>query len=137
MGQQQLLLLVVGVFVVGFAILAGFDAMDKKLRQSAADTLVERNLTIATEAVYWKTKSDPFNGGNAKYTGLDSGGMQMLFVGEETLNGTFKITLATDDELQITAVSSRYPNIGVRTYVQDYEIVSTDVRYDGSITLDP
>lgn len=137
MGQQQLLLLVIGVVLVGIAVMAGLDAFDKKMKQSAADNLVDRNLAIATEAVYWKTKSDPFNGGNAQYTGLETGGMEKLFVGETTLNGTFKITKATADELEITAISSRYPTIGVRTFVRDYEIVSTDVRYDGSINLSP
>ena len=136
MGQQQLLLLVIGVVVVGFAMLAGFSAMDKKLRQSAADNLVDRNLTIATDAVYWKTKRDPFNGGNAQYSGLAKDGMQTLFLGEETHNGYFKITSATADELEITGISVKYPTIGARTLVRDYEIVSTDVAYDGTISID-
>ena len=136
MGQQQLLLLVIGVIVVGFAVLAGFAAGQTKMKQSAADNLVDRNLSIATEAVYWKTKRDPFNGGNAKYTGLATDGMQTLFLGEETNNGMFQITSATDDELEITAVSLTYPEIGARTFVRDYEIVSTEVKFDGSITLD-
>ncbi|MEX0747925.1 MAG: hypothetical protein WD275_08000 [Rhodothermales bacterium] len=136
MGQQQLLLLVIGVIVVGFAVLAGFAAGQTKMKQNAADNLVDRNLSIATEAVYWKTKRDPFNGGNAQYTGLETDGMQTLFLGEETNNGLFQITSATDEELEITAVSLTYPEIGARTLVRDYEIVSTEVRFDGSITLD-
>lgn len=136
MGQQQLLLLVIGVIIVGIAVIAGFTAMETKLKQSAADNLVDRNLTIATDAVYWKTKRDPFNGGNAEYTGLADDGMHTLFLGEETHNGIFKITKATSSELEITSVSIRYPTIGVRTFVQDYEIVSTDVAYDGRITIE-
>ena len=135
MGQQQLLLLVIGVVVVGFAVMAGFSAMETKLKQSAADNLVDRNLSIATDAVYWKTKRDPFNGGNAEYTGLAVDGMRTLFLGETTHNGTFKITNATANELEITSVSTRYPSIGVRTFVRDYEIVSTDVSYDGAIQI--
>ncbi len=135
MGQQQLLLLVISIIVVGIAVMAGFSAADTKLRQSEADTLINRNLTIASEAVFWKTKRDPFAGGNAKYSGLATDGFQKLFLGQNTNNGTFKITLATDEELQITAVSSSYPEIGVRTYVNGYNIDSTAVAFDGSISI--
>ncbi len=136
MGQQQLLLLVISIIVVAFAVMAGFSAAETKLKQSEADTLISRNLSIASEAVFWKTKRDPYNGGNASYAGLASDGMQKLFLGESTHNGTFKITLATTNELQITAVSTSYPEIGVRTYIREYSIDSTSVAFDGSITLE-
>ena len=136
MGQQQLLLLVMGVIIVGFAVLAGITAAETKFKQSIADTLIERNLTIAAEAVFWKTKMDPYNGGNAQYTNLADGGMDRLFLGEETNQGIFKISKATADELEITAVSLRYPDVGARTYVLAYGIDSTIVRYDGTITLE-
>lgn len=135
MGQQQLLLLVIGVVIVGFAVMAGFYAAEKTFKQSVADNLVERNLSIATDAVFWKTKTDPYSGGNARYSGLADNGMQKLFLGEETENGTFKITVATDTTLQITAVSKRYPDIGARTFVSGYSIDSTLVDYNGNISL--
>ena len=136
MGQQQLLLLVFGVIIVGIAVMSGLIAVDEKLRQSAVDNLIDRNLTIASEAVFWKTKRDPYNGGAAKYSGLQSDGMQTLFLGEETNNGRFKITNADDNGLEITAVSTSYPEIGVRTFIVGYSIDSTAVRHDGSIALD-
>lgn len=136
MGQQQLLLLVISMIVVAFAIMAGFSAAETKLRQSQADTLISRNLSIASEAVFWKTKRDPYAGGNASYAGLATDGMQKLFLGESTHNGMFKITLATNSDLEITAVSTSYPEIGVRTFVHEYSIDSTAIAYDGSITID-
>lgn len=134
MGQQQLLLLVMGVVIVGFAVIAGFAMAKASLRQSTVDNLVDRNLSIATDAVYWKTKRDPFNGGNASYAGLATDGMQKLFLGEETHMGLFKITEANVNNLEITAVSLRYPEIGVQTFVEGYEIVNTVVAHDGTIT---
>lgn len=125
-----------GVVIVGFAVMAAFAMSDTTLRQAAVDNLVDRNLSIATNAVFWKQKRDPFSGGNASYAGLAEDGMQTLFLGEETLLGLFKITAATETELEITAVSSRYPEVGIRTFVREYEIDSTVVRYDGSITID-
>lgn len=136
MGQQQLLLLVFGLVIVGIAVIAGWQAAEERYAKSVADTLVDRNLAIATDAVFWKTKRDPFNGGNASYTGLADDGMQILFLGETTHNGRFKITRATSVELEITAISLEYPHIGARTLVRDYDIVSTEVVYDGSITLE-
>ncbi len=136
MGQQQLLLLVIGIIVVAIAVLAGLYAFKTRFRQSIADNLVEHNLSIATEAVFWKTKRDPFWGGNAKYSGLANDGMQTLFLGDKTNVGTFKITKATDNDLEITAVATDYPDIGVRTYVHNYSIDSTAISYDGTITLE-
>ena len=135
MGQQQLLLLVMGLIIVGFAVIAGFYAMETRYKQSVADHLVDRNLAIATHAVYWKTKMDPFNGGDTQYSGLAEDGLAKLALDEYTDDGHFRITSATANALEISAVSLRYPDIGVRTYVAEYEITSTDVAYDGSIVL--
>ena len=136
MGQQQLLLLVFGIVIVGIAVIAGFEAADKKLRQLSVDNLVNRNLAIASEAIFWKTKRDPYAGGNASFTGLETDGMQKLFLGEYTENGYFKITNVTDATLEITAVSNSYPEIGVRTFVTRYSIDSTSISYAGDITSD-
>ncbi len=133
MGQQQLLLLVMGIIIVGFAVIAGYAMGQSTMRQTAVDNLVDRNLTIATEAAFWKQKRDPFNGGNASYAGLATDGMQKLFLGETTVTGYFKITRATTDELEVTAVSLRYPEIGVQTFVEGYEIVETVIAHDGTI----
>lgn len=136
MGQQQLLLLVMGIIIVGFAVIAGFAMGTATLRQSAVDSLVDRNLAIATDATFWKQKRDPFNGGNASYLGLATDGMQKLFLGETTVAGFFKITSATDNTLEITAVSLSYPEIGVRTFVEGYDILETQIAVDGSIEAD-
>ncbi len=137
MGQQQLLLLVIGVVLVGVAIVAGFYAFNTKTRQFVADNLIERNLEIATDAVFWKTKRDPYDGGNAKYTGLaDGNGMQKLFLGQTTPSGCFQITSATANALTIEARSRRFPDeVGARTYVRGYRIDSTRVFYNGEVDI--
>ena len=135
MGQQQLLLLVLGIIVVGVAIVAGIAAADVSLQQHDADALVNRCLTIAQDAVFWKTKSNPFYGGNASYTGLQTGGFDELFLGEETEGGVFKITKAEDNDLTIKASSKRYPNVGVCVEVVGEEIVNTKIDYAGGIDI--
>ena len=135
MGQQQLLLIVLGIIVVGVAILAGASAAEISFKQHDADALINRCLHIAQDAVNWKAKTDPFVGGSASYAGLASGGFDQLFLGDETEGGRFKIETATADSLVIIAVSKRFPEVGVRVKVAGEEIVDTDVDYNGGITL--
>lgn len=136
MGQQQLLLLVIGVIVVGIAIIAGIQASKDAFGKSEADGIISRNLAIASNAVFWKTKLDPYNGGNASYAGLSTNGMSTLSMDTETELAVWEITSATVSTLQITGVSKRDPNLGVRTFISGYSIDSTVVRFDGSITLE-
>ena len=133
MGQQQLLLLVMGVVIVGIAVMAGFYAYDAKTRQFAVDRLMDRNLTIASDAVAWKMRSDPYHGGNASYTDFT---LQRAARRKTAGGGEFVVTEADGENLTITAVSQRYPQIGIRTYVHGDDIVSTEVAHDGSITIE-
>jgi hypothetical protein len=136
MGQQQLLLLVLGIIIVGVSIIAGMYAWEDQSAKVIADNLVNRNLEIANSAVFWKTKLDPYNGGNASYAGLAQDGMEKLSMNVETNYGTFAITGATASTIEITGVSKRNPNIGARTYVSGYAINRTDVSFAGEITLE-
>lgn len=136
MGQQQLLLLVLSVVLVGIAVVAAWPFMDRAVKQDDADGLVDRGLAIATYAVQWKTTMDPFNGGAASYADLAVDGLKRLSLDTTNARGTFRITGATANNLEITGVSKRYPDIGVRVWVSQYDIDSSRVVYDGSITLD-
>ena len=71
MGQQQLMLLVMGIVIVAITILAALIMIPTKMKQSEADSILNRNLELATAAVAWKSSRNPYGGGNTKYTGLD------------------------------------------------------------------
>ncbi len=135
MGQQQLLLLVLGIVIVGMAIVGGVQIVEKNYRQHDADTLIDRSLMIAQSAVYWKAKTDPFEGGNASYTGLENGGFSRLFLGEQTDTGIFQIATAQADSLVLVAVSKRHPEVGVRITVIGEVITETEIKYDGTISI--
>ena len=136
MGQQQLLLLVMGVVIAAGAVVAGIVAFQDKMRQAEAENIVSRNLEIATSAVFWKTKLDPFNGGNAKYIGLAENGMKKLFMDAETHHAKFEITSATNSNLVVSGNSLRYPDIGARTYITNYKIDSTIVSFTGEFVVE-
>ena len=135
MGQQQLLLLVLCIVVVGLAMLGAFGAFDKGARQDAADGLLDRALAVATDATKWKITQDPYSGGNMSYEGLADNAFRTLAMDSVTTRGRFAITGATRETLEITGVSVAYPEIGVRVYVANYSIDSSDVSFDGDISL--
>ena len=135
MGQQQLLLLVIGVVLVGLSIMAAFPVLDRNFRQDEADGLLDRALAISTHAVQWKTVNDPFNGGNQSYEPLAEGGLQRLALDSTNVRGRFAITGATQRTLEVTGVSDRYPDVGVRVFIQDYKVDSSRVSFNGAISL--
>ena len=135
MGQQQLLLLVIGIVLVALAIMAAFPAMEKGFKQDEADGLLDRALSISTYAVQWKTQQDPFNGGNQSYELLATSGLETLAMKESTIRGQFAITAATKTTMEVTGVSDRYPEVGVRVFINQYEVDSSRVSYNGDITL--
>jgi len=135
MGQQQLLLLVMGLLVVAVAVIAGMQAFEEGYKKSIIDRMMDRNLSIASHAVMWKTLKDPYDGGNTKYTGLETKGLARLSLDAQVGGASYAITAATDNTLEITGVSEKYPDIGVRTFVRGYDVDSTIVRYDGSLSL--
>ncbi len=135
MGQQQLLLLVIGVVLVGLAVVAAFAVLDRNYRQDEADGILDRSLAIATQAAYWKAKNDPFAGGNQSYQALETGGMERLSLNATNVRGRYAITGATVNTLEVTGVSDRHPGIGVRVYVTDFNIDSSAVSFDGQFEL--
>jgi len=136
MGQQQLLLLVLSVVLVGLAVVASWSFIDRAVQQDDSDGLLDRALAIGTYAVQWKTTMDPFNGGAASYAKLAERGLERLSMDSTNVRGRFAITAATETTVEITGVSLRYPKNGVRVWVEEYRIDSSRVVYDGSITLE-
>ena len=63
MGQQQLLLLVLGIVIVGLAVVVGIQAFSENQKQSNADMMVNDAIRIASDAQAWKLKPSAFGGG--------------------------------------------------------------------------
>ncbi len=64
MGQQQLLLLVMGIVVVAIAIVAGISIFDLKEAQYEDDRERQRMLELVIDAQAWKMRPEIFGGGN-------------------------------------------------------------------------
>ena len=106
MGQQQLLLIVLGVIIVGIAVVIGINVFVVQSEESAKDAIVSDCTTLGAMAQYYYRRPTSMSGGSNSFAGwsipdnLDT-----------TANGTFAITTAGDaDDVVITG--SPLTNLG-------------------------
>ena len=62
MGQQQLLLLVLGIVIVGLAVVVGIDAFYENQKKANLDALVSDGVRIASDVQTWSLKASVFGG---------------------------------------------------------------------------
>ena len=112
MGQQQLLLLVLGIVIVGLAVVVGIQAFGENQKKANADALVNDAIRIASDAQAWKLKPEAFGGGaNGDDDDFSSFSLQQVgYTVDESgdytnLNGTFAIT-AVNGSLTIVATDN-------------------------------
>jgi hypothetical protein len=92
MGQQQLLLIVLGVIIVGIAVVVGINVFTAQSEESAKDAIVSDCTTLGAMAQQYFRKPAAMGGGSNSFTGwtipenLDT-----------TANGTYSISGAGDD----------------------------------------
>ena len=97
MGQQQLLLLVLGIVIVGLAVVVGIQAFSENQRKANADAMVTDGLRIASDCQAWDLKPGQFGGSLAT---------------EDLSNCTF-------DEIGFTNTGGTYTNVNA-----DYTLVA-------------
>lgn len=94
MGQQQLLLLVLGIVIVGLAVVVGIQAFDENQKKANLDGLINDGVRIASDVQTWSLKPQIFGGPG---TGEDWGDATFTRIGYTvendgtyvTPNGTF------------------------------------------------
>ena len=120
MGQQQLLLLVLGIVIVGLAVVVGIQAFGENQKKANADALVNDGVRIASDAQAWALKPQAFGGPAA---GEDVGDATFQDLGYEAsatdvysnLNGIFQLTSAA---AQLTIDGCSAPASGLENTVQ-------------------
>ena len=70
MGQQQLLLLVLGVVIVGLAVVVGIEAFTTNRQKTAADDIVSTSARISGDAIAWSLHSTVLGGGGGSPANL-------------------------------------------------------------------
>jgi hypothetical protein len=113
MGQQQLLLLVLGIVIVGLAVVVGIQAFGENQKKANADAMVNDAIRIASDAQAWNLKPQAFGGGDGAFTGasFEQLGYSTNADGDyENLNGVYTLAVVGADELTVTAVGANADN---------------------------
>ena len=123
MGQQQLLLIVLGVIIVGIAIILGINLFKSSSIENKRDLLVNETQNLATMAIQYYKKAKMLGGGQYSYAGWEiPEGMKV------TQNGSYTRTLFPPDMVEIfgtgTEVISTGDSIKVKTTVNGTTIVT-------------
>lgn len=71
MGQQQLLLIVLGVIVIGIAILVGLDLFQANAVERSRDQVTLDVMALATNAMAYYKKPQDIGGGGNSFIGWD------------------------------------------------------------------
>ena len=130
MGQQQLLLIVLGVILVGVAVVLGIQYFGVGAEEGAKDELVAHSITIGANAQQWFKKPVSMGGGGNSFTG--NGGFQAQFTDNliglhASTNGTYEVTTETATNVIIE---------GTPLLALGYDwIVTTTVTVDSVLTV--
>ncbi len=134
MGQQQLLLLILGIVIVGLAVVVGINAFSEGRQKTDADALVSDGLRIASDAQAWALKPRQAGGGGSVaalavvlfsrlgYPTDASGGYS-------NANGTYGFALSGLEECEVTIPSGKDPLVyilGVNARLNGEAILGED-----------
>ncbi|HRN27130.1 MAG: hypothetical protein IT276_04865 [Ignavibacteriaceae bacterium] len=72
MGQQQLLLIVLGVIIVGIAVVVGINLFNANAEESTKDTLVSEGTNLGAMAQQYFKKPVALGGGGNSFVGFGS-----------------------------------------------------------------
>jgi len=100
-GQQQILLIVLALIIVGVAIAISVQLFRANAIESKRDILVEETTYLGTMAIQYFKKPTELGGGNQDFSGWEVPS-QMV----QTANGNFMIAAVTADEVTITGTGS-------------------------------
>lgn len=121
MGQQQLLLIILGVIIVGIAIAVGLTMFTAQSVGSNRDALIADLTNLAADAYQYLVRPTTMGGGGGAYTGYS---IPPSLVSNE--NGSYVVATAAANDITFTATSSQYTTDSVTgTYGRDGKLVGT------------
>ena len=123
MGQQQLLLLVLGAIIVGTAIVVGVNMFSESAVNSNRDAVVQDCMTLATRAQQWYRTPAILGGGGRAFTGITLNEIRFPASNE---NGSFAIQVDNANQITITG-TGREPNPTNPLTVQ-VEVIPDSIR---------
>lgn len=137
MGQQQLLLLVLGIVIVGLAVVAGIQAFGENNKKSNADAMVNDAVRIANDAQAWAMKPTAFGGGNGSLDdvsfadlGYRLGGNNCASTEYGTVNGCYELA-ETEGGIDIIAKNTQHEHqVTISVVGLNYDDITTGTLTD-------
>ncbi|MCL4550563.1 MAG: hypothetical protein M1495_18585 [Bacteroidetes bacterium] len=128
MGQQQLLLIVLGVIIVGIAVVVGINVFTASSTSSNRDAVISDLTNLASMAQTYYRKPTALGGGNNTFTGWTVPAQL-----DTTGNGTYALTTAGAQSIVITGTGNQTGNDGsamvkVEMTVGPNTITKTDIK---------
>ena len=114
MGQQQLLLIILGVIIVGIAIAVGISMFSSSSVQSNKDAIINDMNNLAANAYQFRIRPTTMGGGGGSYTGGNGYAIPLKLASND--NGSFTATNAAQ---AVTFVGTSNQGYGAVTAVCD------------------
>jgi hypothetical protein len=112
MGQQQLLLIVLGVIIVGIAVLLGIYVFEASSVENKRDVVINESVNIGSLAMQYYKKAKLYGGGQYSFSGWDIPDDLKI-----TNNGTYTAQVYSDSVV-ITGTGNEYVTSGVLVQVK-------------------
>ncbi len=129
MGQQQLLLLVLGIVIVGLAVVVGIQAFGENQDKANADALVNDGVRIASDIQAWALKPQAFGGpttsGDFATVSFEAIGYSATGGTYANLNGDFNLSSIASACVVITGAGNT--NAANNVYVLVSGTTPTDI----------
>ncbi len=101
MGQQQLLLIILGVIIVGIAIAVGVAQFGAQSAQSNKDGVVSSLINLGANAYQYKIRPSTLGGGSRSYVGYSIPNKM-----QKDQNGTYTLGTLTSSACPIVGTSA-------------------------------
>jgi len=130
MGQQQLLLLVLGAIIVGVAIVVGMNMFSTSAVNANRDAVVQDCMTLATRAQQWYRTPAILGGGGRDFSNLTDPS-QIRFKSPNE-NGTFVFQNSAQNQVEIFATGLEpQSNPGTVTIIVRPDSIVTPITFGG------
>lgn len=107
MGQQQLLLIVLGIIIVGIAVVVGINVFTASSSQTNRDAVISDMTNLASMAQQYYRKPSSLGGGGNAFTGWT-----VPAALDTTGNGTYTVTVNSASQITLVGVGNENGNDG-------------------------
>jgi hypothetical protein len=130
MGQQQLLLIILGVIIVGIAIAVGLSLFSAQSVQSNRDAIINDLNNLSAQAYQFRIRPTSMGGGQGDYTSFsiptkmasnENGTYTIMSPGDKTTGITIKATSAQNTSNTVTVLVTTDGKLTSWAYAGDFQ----------------